>query len=228
MDEVRVLIADSQTYSRTVIKSYASMEGFTCDEAPDGINAIKLFRRNDYGIIVLDIQLPELDAYNVCRQMRKVTETPIFILSPRNEEDEKLRFFEAGADDFILKPFFPRELIARFRVHLRHSPSAASLPQRRIVFGGLCIDLVSRAVFIDGQNIELTPREYSLLLYLAKNPHKAMSREKLLNEVWGEEFFGTDRTVDTHIKSLRENIKPYDEYIGTVWGYGYIFRADVT
>jgi len=224
MNEVRLLIADQETDIRTTIKTYASLEGFVCDDAADGLHAMKLFRHQEYAIIILAADLPELDAWNVCRQIRKVSHTPIIMLSHANNEDIKLTYFEAGVDDFVIKPFFPRELIARIHVFLRLS-AAVNLPPRRIVFRGLCIDLVSRAVFIDGESIVLTPREYKLLLYLAQNPHKALSREMILNEVWGEEFFGTDRTVDTHIKSLRENIKPYQGYIGTLWGFGYIFRG---
>ena len=125
----------------------------------------------------------------------------------------------------MVKPISYRELIARAHVFLRRSTVHAGFSPRRIVFGGLCIDIVSRTVYIDGDSIMLTPREYKLLLYFAQNPHKALSREMILNEVWGEDFFGTDRTVDTHIKTLRENIKPYQSFISTVWGFGYIFRA---
>ncbi len=225
MNEIRLLIADKETDVRTTIKTHASMEGFICDEAADGIGAIKLFRRNEYSMILLDAGLPDLDSWSVCRQIRKVSDVPVIVLSRQNEEEEKLSYFSAGIDDFMVKPVSYRELIARVHVFLRRSTSNAGFSPRRIVFGGLCIDIVSRTVYIDGESIVLTPREYKLLLYLAQNPHKALSREMILNEVWGEDFFGTDRTVDTHIKTLRENIKPYQSFISTVWGFGYIFRA---
>lgn len=224
MNEVRLLIADREADTRTAIKTYASLEGFLCDEATDGIHAIKLFRHKEYAAVILDTDIGELDAWNVCRQIRKVSQIPMIVLSYTNNEEYKLSFFETGIDDFIIKPFFPRELIARTHVFLRRS-AAVNVPPRRIVYKGLCVDLVSHAVFVDGESIILTPREYKLLVYLAQNPYKALSREMILNEVWGEEFFGTDRTVDTHIKMLRENIKPYQGYIGTLWGFGYIFRG---
>ena len=151
--------------------------------------------------------------------------TPIIMMSDRDSEEEKLSFFDIGIDDFIGKPFSGKVLMARVRVMLRHSALQANFAPRRIVYDGLCIDSVSRAVYIDGETIMLTPKEYSLLCFLAQNPDKALSREVILNEVWGQDFFGTDRTVDTHIKTLRENIKPYHRYIETVWGYGYIFKT---
>lgn len=225
MKEVRILVADGEAETRNLIQVHAAAEGYTCDEAADGISAIKLFRRNDYDIIIIDTHLSELDVWNVCRQIRKSSETPIIVLSKNCSEEDKLWLFDIGVDDFILKPLSYKELMARIRVILRHRAARGECVPHRIVFGGLCIDLFSRAVYVDGEAVELTPKEYSLLLFLAQNPNKAMSRNMILNEVWGEDFFGTDRTVDTHIKTLRENIRPYHEFIATVWGFGYIFRA---
>ncbi len=225
MEDVRLLIADSKAEIRSVIKTYAALENFEIDEAADGITALKLLRREEYHVVIMDTALPELDAWHVCKQIRKTASTPIIMMSDRNNEDEKLSFFENGVDDFIGKPFSGKELMARVRVMLRHSAMQANLAPRRIIYSGLCIDSISRIVYIDGENVTLTPKEYSLLCYLAKNPDKALSREVILNEVWGQDFFGTDRTVDTHIKTLRENIKPYHRFIETVWGYGYIFKT---
>lgn len=225
MNDIRILIADGDTEVRRMIKAQTAIEDFFADEATDGITALKLFRRNDYNIIILDAALQELDGWNVCRQIRKVSETPIIILSAINTEEEKLAIFDIGADDYMVKPFSAKELLARIKVILRRSGMFLNLAPRRIVFGGICIDLISRMAYVDGKSISLTPREYSLLLFMTQNPHKAFSREALLREVWGEDFFGTDRTVDTHIKTLRENIKPYQDYIATVWGYGYIFKG---
>jgi|AGTN01.2.fsa_nt_gi Response regulators consisting of a CheY-like receiver domain and a winged-helix DNA-binding domain len=225
MEDVRLLVADPKAEVRASIKTYTSLENYVADEAPDGITALKLLRRNDYHAVIMDTMLPELDAWHVCRQIRKTAATPIIMISERDNEDEKLSFFDIGVDDFVRKPFSGKELMARVRVMLRHSVFLGSLAPRRLIFGGLCIDSVSRTVYIDGDTILLTPKEYSLLHYLAQNPDKALSREIILNEVWGEDFFGTDRTVDTHIKTLRENIKPYQRYIETVWGYGYIFKT---
>ncbi|MGI5849767.1 MAG: response regulator transcription factor [Christensenellales bacterium] len=224
MKEVRLLIADREADVRTTIKTYAAFENFIADEAADGIAALKLFRRNNYHIVIMDAHLPELDTWHVCRQIRKSQDTPIIILSRKSSEEEKLFFFDIGVDDFIDKPFSSKELMARIHVILRHSASHSDYTPRRIIIDGLCIDTVSRIVYIDGESIMLTPKEYKLLLFLAQNPHKAMSRDVILRKVWGEDFFGTDRTVDTHIKMLREHIKPYHKYIGTVWGVGYIFN----
>lgn len=225
MKQIHLLIADPEAGVRVTLKNHAALENFATDEAADGIAALKLFRRNDYHIIIMSANLPELDAYHVCRQIRKGSHTPIIMLSAQSTEEERLFYFEIGVDDFIEKPFSCKELMARIHVLLRHSANREDYMPRRLVFDGLCIDIASRVVFVDGDAVMLTPKEYKLLLFLAKNPHQAMSREQILREVWGEDFFGTDRTVDTHIKTIRESIKPYQDYIGTVWGYGYIFKS---
>ena len=225
MDEVRLLIIDPDQENRMLIKTHASHEGFIVDDVADGIAALKLFRRNEYSIVIMETRLPELDAWHVCRQIRKSSELPIVMISGRTSEEETLSFFDLGIDDFVYKPFSHKELMARLRVMLRRSGGSASYTPRRIIFDGLCIDTVSRVVYKDGDLVSLTPREYHLLLYLAQNPNRALSREVILSAVWGEDFFGTDRTVDTHIKSLRESIKPYHRFIETVWGYGYMFRT---
>jgi len=225
MGKVRLLIINSNPNETNMIKAQAAIEDFTIDEAADGISAIKLFRRNDYNIIVTETDLPELDGRNVCRQIRKVSDTPIIILSAQADEENKLSFFDLGVDDYIVKPFSPKELLARIKVLLHRSGTQNDLCYRRIVYDGLCIDVISRMVYIDGNCISLTPKEYSLLLFLAQNPHKAFSRDAILTKVWGQDYIGVDRTVDTHIRTLRESIKPYQDYIATVWGYGYIFKG---
>lgn len=225
MENLHLLVADPRAEDRAVIKTYAGLEGYDVDEAADGIMALKLLRRNVYHVVIMDSTLPELDAWHVCLQIRKSSATPIIMISEHASEEERLSFFDIGIDDFVGKPFSGKELMARIRVTLRHSALHGGFVPRRIVHSGLCIDSVSRAVYIDGETITLTPKEFSLLCFLAQNPDKAFSREVILNEVWGEDFFGTDRTVDTHIKMLRENIKPYHYFIETVWGYGYIFKT---
>ncbi|MFA5676049.1 MAG: response regulator transcription factor [Christensenellales bacterium] len=225
MKQIRLLIVEPGAEIRAAIKNHAALENFAADEAADGITALKLFRRNDYHIIIMEANLEELDAWHVCQQIRKSSRAPIIMLSKQSSEEEKLLFYEIGADDFIEKPFSYKELIARINVLLRHSKLHEDYTPRRLIFDGLCIDIASRIVFVDGESVMLTPKEYKLLLFLAKNPNRAMTRETILSEVWGDDFFGTDRTVDTHIKTLRENIKPYHNYIGTVWGYGYMFKT---
>jgi two-component system response regulator ResD len=224
MGDIRILIAGPDAETRARIKTHATFEGLIADEAGDGIAVLKLFRRNEYHIIIIDANITDLDAWNVCRQIRKSSNTPIIIISDNDDEEEKLSFFDIGADDFVVKPFSGKVMMARIHVILRHSLGSGKYEPRRLIFDGLCIDSVSRTVYIDGEIVELTPKEYKLLLFFAQNPHVAMSRERILRSVWGEDFFGTDRTVDTHVKMLREHIKPYGRLIDTVWGVGYIFK----
>jgi DNA-binding response OmpR family regulator len=221
--DIRLLIVDQSSAVRGEIRQLALMQGYSFDEAADGIAALKLFRRNDYHLIVMDTDLPELDGRNVCRQIRKTSDVPILFISARTSEQEKLCAFEIGADDFITKPFYPRELLARIKVFLYRTGSQNKQIASKIAFNGLFINTVSREVTVDERLVSLTPKEYDLLFFLSQNPNKAYSREALLNEVWGYCFTGSDRTIDTHIRTLRENIRPYDGYIVTVWGFGYKF-----
>ncbi len=225
MSEIRLLIVDSAADLRATVKTHAAMDNFLVDEAADGIDAIKMFRRHEYHAIVLNADLPELDSWHVCRQIRKSSQTPIIILSKEESEEQKLSYFDIGVDDFISAPFSCKVLMARIHVLLRHSAYHADYTPRRLIYDGLCIDVFSHMVYIDGDGIVLTPKEYKLLVFLAKNPNRAFTRETIIKEVWGDDFFGTDRTVDTHIKTLRENIKPYHRYVETVWGVGYIFKT---
>jgi len=221
--DIRLLIVDASSTVRGEIKQVAASQGYSYDEAADGIAALKLFRRNDYNLVIMDTDLPELDGRNVCRQIRKASDIPILFISSRTSEQEKLCAFDIGADDFIVKPFYPREVLARIKVFLyRTGGNTKSMPSK-ITFNGLFINTISREVSVDDRPVSLTPKEYDLLCFLSQNPNKAYSREALLNEVWGYCFTGSDRTIDTHIRSLRENIRPYDSYIVTVWGFGYKF-----
>lgn len=221
--DIRLLIVDPSSIVRAEIRQLAVSQGYSFDEAADGIAALKLFRRNDYNLIVMDPDLPELDGGNVCRQIRKVSEVPVLFISARTAEQDRLCAFEVGADDFILKPFYPRELLARIKVFLYRTGSKTKCVSDKITFNGLFINTVSREVMVDDRPVQLTPKEYDLLFFLSQNPNKAYSREALLNEVWGYCFTGSDRTIDSHIRTLREIIRPYDGYIVTVWGFGYKF-----
>lgn len=223
MNDIHLLIVDKEETERCKLKNMAVGAGYSFDLASDGIMALKLFRRNDYHLIILDIELPVLDGGNVCRQIRKVSNIPIIIVSSKGSERDKLFAFEVGADDYLCKPFSCLELLARIKVFLYRSGHLKNSVPEKISFNGLFIDTISRSVYIDDDKIKLTPKEYDLLYFLSQNPNKAFSREMLLNEVWGYEFTGTDRTVDTHIRTLRDNIKPYDTHIATVWGFGYKF-----
>jgi DNA-binding response OmpR family regulator len=223
MNDIHLLVADKESAVRNAIKKVVLDEEYTCDEAADGITALKLFRHNDYHLVIVEIELPVIDGKNVCRQIRKISDIPIIALSESCSESDKLAAFEMGIDDYLCKPFSPQELLARIKVFLYRSGQLGKLSPTKITFNGLFIDTNSHAVSIDDSEVQLTPKEYDLLYFLSQNPGKAFSREMLLNEIWGYEFSGSDRTVDTHIKTLREAIKPYEGHIATVWGFGYKF-----
>jgi DNA-binding response OmpR family regulator len=225
MSKPRIIIADSDTSVRATVRRHVEDAGFLIDEAADGIALLKQIRRHVYGVIIIDRDIPEIESRQVCQQIRKNANTPIIVLSGNSTEEEKLSFFELGVDDFLNKPFSCRELIARIKVILRHMASPGGSAPRQIMYGELYIDFVSHEVFVQERTVNLSPKEYRLLEFLAGNPNKAMTRETILSNVWGDDFFGSDRTVDTHIKSLRNQIKPFDRYINTVWGYGYMFKT---
>lgn len=223
MNDIRLLIADKDETVRNQVKKIAESASYAVDAAVDGISAIKLFRRYEYHLIITDTDLPALDGWNVCRQIRKVSDVPIIIVSTNKEECDKLFAYDLGADDYLCKPISALELQARIKVLLYRSKGIRNSTPSKITFTGLFIDTISHSVYVDDYVVKLTPKEYDLIFFLSQNPNKAFSRNMLLNEVWGYEFAGSDRTVDTHIKMLRESIKPYDKYIATVWGYGYKF-----
>jgi DNA-binding response OmpR family regulator len=223
----RVLLVDDEERIRDMIKEYASMEGYVIDEAADGVEALKLFRQNNYSIVVLDVMMPKMDGWSVCREIRKTSNIPVIMLSARGEEYDKLFGFELGVDDYIVKPFSPKELLARIKAIIRRN---STLPQdtgesKKTAFEGLMIDFDSRNVYVDGNIASLTPKEYELLSFFVKNPNKVFSRDQLLTDVWGYDFLGDDRTVDTHVKMLRESLVGYRKFIVTVWGTGYKFEA---
>lgn len=222
--KARILVADGDERIRSDLKVLLSAEGCAVDLVSDGISAIKHFRRYDYDLAIIDILLPELDGQNVGRQLRKIADTPYVFLSPDSDEESILQAYANGAEDCVIKPFSGKQLLARLRVILRRTLGREKLSARNLAFEGLYIDTVSRIVYVEEKQLILTPKEYQLLVLLAKNPNQAFSREAILNEIWGQDYFGTDRTVDTHIKTLREAIKPYHYYITTVRGFGYMFN----
>ena len=179
----------------------------------------------DYDVIVMDIMMPRLDGYSACKEIRKTKNTPVIMLSARGEEYDKLFGFELGVDDYVVKPFSPKELMARIKaVSIRRSTVQPQVPER-MTFEGLEIDIAGREVYVNGQKANMTPKEYDLLFYLVKNRNIALTRDKLLEEVWGYDFFGDDRTVDTHIKMLRNSLGEYRKFIVTLRGMGYKFEA---
>lgn len=218
----KLLIVDDEKNIREVVREYALLNGYEADEAEDGLQAIDLCRENDYDCVILDIMMPKLDGFSACKQIRAMKPVPVIMLSARQEEYDKLFGFELGVDDYVVKPFSPKELMARVKVVLdRTRRSDTSV----MTFGGLKIDAAGRSVTVDGEKVNLTPKEIDLLLYLAEHRNTALSRTQLLEQVWNYDYFGDDRTVDTHIKMLRHNLGPYRDYIVTVRGMGYKFEA---
>lgn len=223
---MRVLIVDDEAMIRNVLKEYVEFEGNEAFEASDGMQAVKLCKENDYDIILMDVMIPMLDGFSAVKEIHKSKDIPVIMLSARGEEYDKLFGFEMGADDYVTKPFSPKEVMARIAaVTKRHKAGAAGQKREIEKFEGLEIDMKGRNVYVDGQKLELTPKEYELLFYLVKNKGIALSREKLLSDVWGFDFYGDDRTVDTHIKMLRSNLKEYRKFIVTLRGLGYKFEA---
>ena len=220
----KILVVDDEEKIREVIKTYAEFEGHTGVEAIDGIDAVEKAREQDFDVIVMDIMMPRLDGFSAYKEIKKTKNIPVLMLSARGEEYDKLFGFEIGIDDYVVKPFSPKELMARLNVIVTRNQK---LNDNRVMeFEGLKIDLDGRSVSVDGERVDLTPKEYELLTYLAKNKNIALSREQLLNQVWGYDFYGDDRTVDTHIKMLRNSIKQYRKFIVTVRGVGYKFEED--
>jgi len=221
----RILIVDDEELIRDLIKEYISLEMFSIEEAADGREALKLFQQNNYDLIILDVMMPKLDGWSVCREIRKTSQVPIIMLTARGEEYDKLLAFELGVDDYIVKPFSPKELLARMKAIIRRSSAVMGEPAERVSFEGLIIEFDSRNVYVDAEQITLTPKEYELLSFFARNTNRVFSREQLLDSVWGYDFIGDSRTVDTHIKMLRESLGIYRKFIVTVWGTGYKFEA---
>ncbi|HCS72275.1 MAG TPA: DNA-binding response regulator [Clostridiales bacterium] len=221
--QLHIMVADGDEIIRRELKALLGREGYDVDAVSDGITAIKHFRRYEYHLVILDFLLPELDGKSVIRQLRKMSTTPFILMSSLHDEEDILMAFKLGAEDYIRKPFYPTELLARIKAVLRRNDVGQAAPIRNLAFDGLYIDTNTRNVFVNDKMISLTPKEYELLTKMAGNPNQAFSREALLNDIWGSDYYGTDRTVDTHIKTLREALRPRHYYIATVRGLGYKF-----
>ena len=221
----KILVADDEQKIREVIKEYAEYEGHTVYEAVDGMQAVDMAKEQDFDIIIMDVMMPRLDGFSACKEIRKFKNTPILMLSARTEEYDKLFGFEMGVDDYVVKPFSPKEVLARINAIIKRNKSGKEPVGETVKFEGLEINFTARDVFIDGEKANLTPKEYDLLFYLVKNKNIALTRNKLLEEVWGYDFFGDDRTIDTHIKMLRNNLGPYRKFIVTLRGMGYKFQV---
>lgn len=224
----KILVVDDEAKIREVIKEYASFDGLNVTEAVDGMDAISKCKKEMFDLIIMDVMMPKLDGFSAIKEIRKTSTTPVIMLSARSEEYDKLFGFEIGVDDYVTKPFSPKELMARVNAVLsrvsKSKEGSLETKKKEFVYEDLKIDMLGRVVYLKSKKLELTPKEYDLLVYLVINKNIALSREKILNEVWGYDFFGEDRTVDTHIKMLRNSIGKYRKNIVTVRGMGYKFE----
>lgn len=220
----KVLICDDEMMIRKLIRKYAEFEGHTVDEASNGMEAVMLCRQNEYDIVIMDIMMPELDGFSACREIRKSSSIPIIMLSARGEEYDKINGFELGIDDYVVKPFSPKELMLRIEAVMRRS-SKKTKENEIIRIEGLVADITARTVTIDGKRVDMSPKEYDLFFYMLTNRNIALTREKLITDVWGYDFYGDDRTLDTHIKLLRRSLGDYSRLIVTLRGVGYRFEA---
>ena len=221
----KILIVDDEINIRKVVREYAEFEGYEVEEAQDGMEAVEIAKKEDFDLIIMDVMMPRLDGYSACKEIKKTKNIPVIMLSARGEEYDKLFGFELGIDDYVVKPFSPKELMARVNAVLARSSAKQEEQPEILKFDGLEINIPARTVSVDGKKVELTPKEYELLFYLVENKNIALSRNKLLSDIWGYDFFGDDRTIDTHIKNLRNNLAPYRDYIVTLRGVGYKFEV---
>lgn len=226
-----LLVVDDEVRIRSIIKKYAEFEGHTVTEAADGMEAVRLTRNEEFDIIIMDIMMPELDGFSACREIRKISSVPIIMLSARGEEYDKINGFELGIDDYVVKPFSPKELMLRIEAVMKRVKNRDPLaPKKENVVvsldnGGLRADVTARIVYIDNERIEMSPKEYDLFFYMLENRNIALSRERLISDVWGYDFFGDARTLDTHIKLLRKSLGKYARMIVTLRGVGYRFEG---
>ncbi len=222
----KILIVDDEEKIREVIREYAEFSGYEAEEAADGMSAIGMVKLNDYDLIIMDIMMPKLDGFSAVKEIQKIKDIPVIMLSARGEEYDKLFGFELGIDDYVVKPFSPKELMARVNAVLsRRDPSEkkTSAVQK---FEGLEVNMAARTITVDGKRVDLTPKEYDLLFYMIQNKNIALSREQLLGDIWGYDYYGEDRTIDTHVKNLRHRLGPYQKFIVTIRRIGYKFEYE--
>ncbi len=222
-----ILVVDDEEMIRALIRKYAEFEGHKVTEAQDGMEAVQICRQqgNVFDIIIMDVMMPELDGFSAVREIRKTCSTPVLMLSARGEEYDKIHGFELGIDDYVVKPFSPKELMLRVHAIIKRSASHETASKDIFSVEGLTVDFTGRIVTVDGEKVDLSPKEYDLLFYMVKNKNIALTREMLLSNVWGYDFYGDDRTLDTHIKLLRKSLGPYSKRIVTLRGVGYRFEA---
>lgn len=228
MDKKQILVVDDEQGIRDIIKEYLVLEDFEVIEAIDGVDGLNKFKNHSIALVILDVMLPKMDGWKVCREIRATSSVPIIMLTARGEEYDKLFGFELGVDDYMVKPFSPKELLARLKAILGRSSNSAQEPekQNKLQIEEILIDFDARSVYLGKTLLSMTPKEYDLFSFFVKNQRKVFSREQLLNQVWGYEFLGDARTVDTHIKMLRETLGEYRKWIITAWGIGYKFQVE--
>ncbi|MBQ8489659.1 response regulator transcription factor [Pseudobutyrivibrio sp.] len=221
----KILVVDDEEKIRSIIRKYGEFEGYEVSEACDGMDAITKVKENgDYDVIIMDVMMPELDGFSACSEIKKLKDIPVIMLSARGEEYDRIHGFEAGVDDYVVKPFSPKELMMRVNVvtsRTRAEETSADIFR----YEGLEINFTARTVSIDGKRVDMSPKEYELLFYLVRNKNIALEREKLITEVWGYDYYGDDRTLDTHIKLLRNSLGEYRKLLVTLRGVGYRFEA---
>lgn len=232
MEKTRVLVVDDEQRIREVVRIYLEKEGFTVGEAADGQEALNSMAAGKWDLIVLDLMMPGIDGWAICKEVRKTKAVPIIMLTARDDEMDRILGLELGADDYVVKPFSPRELVARVKAVLRRSQGIGQEAKegKQVVLNhpGLSIDPESRLVLVSGQSVNLTPKEYELLYQMAKSPNRTYTREELLELVWGYDYYGDARTVDTHVNRLRDKLTKAsgdNPFIATVWGVGYKFEV---
>ena len=222
---MKILVVDDEARIRSIITRYLKTEGYDFAEAPDGLDAVELVQRNDYDLIVMDVMMPAMDGFEACRQIKKIKDVPVIMLSARGEEYDRIQGLELGADDYVTKPFSPRELMLRIKAVL-HRGIPRETARDLFSLGCLKVDFTARKVTVDGQALALSPKEYELLSYLIKNKNIALSREQIIQRVWGLDYLGDDRTLDTHVKLLRKSLGEYAKHLVTVRGMGYRFESE--
>lgn len=224
MDALKIMVVDDEARMRKLVKDFLTVKGFQVVEAENGEQAVDLFfQQKDIALMILDVMMPKMDGWEVCRTIRQYSQVPIIMLTARGEERDELQGFKLGVDEYISKPFSPKILVARVEAILRRSKAVQSDAEE---VGGIRIDKAAHQVTIDGKAIDLSYKEFELLAYFMENQGIALSREKILNNVWNYDFFGDARTIDTHVKKLRSKMGEKGEYIKTIWGMGYKFEVD--
>lgn len=222
----KILVVDDEEKIRAIIRKYGEFEGYEVTEACDGMEAIEICKKQDFDVMILDVMMPELDGFSTCREIKKIKDIPVIMLSARGEEYDRIHGFELGIDDYVVKPFSPKELMMRVKVVIgRNSDKSMKNGHEIFTAEGLVVDFTGRTVTVDGGRVDMSPKEYDLLFYMVRNRNIALSREKLITEVWGYDYYGDDRTLDTHIKLLRSSLGDYRKFLVTLRGVGYRFEA---